>query len=221
MTIITTLHALIPAEGFAVRGALTELDGRLYGLAGECGPLGVLNCNSTASWQTVDHTKRCPGSLFSLKLDGSDFRVDHAFSTLDDRRTNADGYHPCGTLAAGPDGRLYGVATLGGSPPSQGTELIPGYGVLFLLEPPSGLFRTLHTFFSEPRAADGEYPMGALAIDPSSGCVYGTCKSGGETSTGTVWEWSPGGAFRYSALPGETYGGVCLSGGLLHGATFL
>jgi len=39
--------------------------------------------------------------------------------------------------------------------------------------------------------------------------------------TGTVWEWSPGGAFRFAPLPaGETYGGVALAGGKLHGTTW-
>jgi hypothetical protein len=48
------LHTLIPAEGFAVRGALTELNGRLYGLAGECGPNGAAGCSSSASWQDAN-----------------------------------------------------------------------------------------------------------------------------------------------------------------------
>lgn len=220
---VTVLYTLTDATGLAVRGALTELDGRLYGLAGERGPNGTPSCSSGALWQTPEHTQRCPGTLFSIQLDGSGFRVDHAFTQLDVTGRNADGYHPYGTLAVGRDGRLYGVAQMGGSPPEP---TIPGFGVLFAYGPPSadpldrpGSYEVLHTFFAEPRAADGEHPMGALAMDPA-GNVFGTAKGGGATSTGTVWEWSPGGTFRWAALPGENYGGVTLAGGLLHGTTW-
>lgn len=207
---LTVLHVLSDAEGVAVRGALTELDGRLYGLAGERGPNGTPACSSSALWQTVEHTAHCPGSLFSLARDGTGFRVEHAFSQLDSAGRNPDGYHPYGTLAVGPDRRLYGVAQMGGSPPEPA---IPGFGVLFAYAPGSSTLEVLHAFFSEPRAADGEYPMGAVAVD-GNGNVFGTAKSG------TVWEWSPGGAFRFAPLPGETYGGVTLAGGLLHGTTW-
>lgn len=216
---LSVLHLLDPAtEGFAVRGALTELGGRLYGLAGEAGPNGASSCSSGANWQTAEHTAHCPGTLFSLRLDGSDFRVEHAFSRLDDQtRSNADGYHPYGTLAVGPDHRLYGVTQAGGEPHMEPGE--QGYGVAFAFDPTSGVLEVLHTFASAPRAVDGEYPMGALAID-DRGNVYGTAKGGGATSTGTVWEWSPSGAFRWAPLPGETYGGAVLASGLLHGTTW-
>lgn len=215
---VAILHTLTPADGLAVRGALTELGGRLYGLAGEAGPNGSERCNSGASWQTIEHTAHCPGSLFSVALDGSEFRVEHAFTRLDDKaRTNADGYHPYGTLAVGPDRRLFGVAQMGGSPRAEPGEV--GYGVLFAFDPQLGGLEVLHTFGSEARAVDGEYPMGAVAIDVA-GNVFGTTKGGGATSTGTVWEWSPGGAFRFAPLPGETYGGLALAGALLHGTTW-
>jgi hypothetical protein len=218
---VTVLYTLTDATGLAVRGALTELDGRLYGLAGERGPNGTTSCSSTALWRTPEHTLRCPGSLFSLNRDGSGFRVDHAFTQLDSAARNADGYHAYGTLAVGRDGRLYGVTQMGGNPTMEPGEV--GYGVLFAYGPPRGddpgSYEILHTFGSEMRAADGEYPMGALAVDPA-GNVFGTTKGGGVTSTGTVWEWSPGGAFRFAPLPGETYGGVALAGGLLHGTTW-
>lgn len=220
---LTVLHVLSDADGTGVRGALTELDGRLYGLAGERGPNGSPSCSSTALWRTVEHTAHCPGSLFSLNRDGSGFRVDHAFTQLNELGQSYDGYHPYGTLAVGPDHRLYGVTQMGGIPSGALPETPSGFGVLFAYEPPSadspGSFEILHHFFSEPRAADGEHPMGALAID-HSGNVFGTAKGGGSGGTGTVWEWSPGGAFCYAPLPGESYGGVTLAGGLLHGTTW-
>jgi hypothetical protein len=220
---VTVLHVLTDAEGIAARGAPTELDGRLYILTGERGPNGTPQCSSTALWRTTEHTLRCPGSLVSLRLNGTDFRVDHAFTQLDDHGRNADGYHPYGTLRVSPDRRLIGVAQMGGSPTVE--PGMAGYGVLFAYGPPHpeaddpGSFEILYTFFAEQRALDGEYPMGVVAID-EQGNVFGTAKGGGVTGTGTVWEWSPGGAFRYASLPGETYGGVTLAGGLLHGTSW-
>ncbi len=220
MTIII-MHTLNrDTEGWAVRGALCEMNGRLYGLAGECGPNGSSGCNSGVAWQTIEHTAHCPGTLFSIGMDGSGFHVEHAFSRLDDvTKKNADGYHPYGTLSAGPDGRLYGVTQMGGSPPNRNGESIPGYGVLFAYAPTTGTLEVLHTFFGVDAAQDGWYPMGAVAID-ASGSVYGTTKAAGLSGSGTVWQWSPGGAFRYAALPGECYGGVTLAGHLLHGTTW-
>lgn len=208
---LTVLYTIRDQDGVAVRGAPVELNGRLYLLAGERGPNGSAQCSSSALWATPEHTQRCPGTIFSLKLDGSDPRVEYAFAPLDDRGRNSSGYHGYGTLTLAPDGRLYGITQMGGSPTLEPGEV--GYGVLFAYGPSDGSFEILHTFCSEPRCADGMYPMGALAVDPS-GSVYGTAKSG------TVWEWSPGGSFRFAALPGETYGGVTLAGGLLHGTTW-
>jgi hypothetical protein len=215
---VTVLHVLTDAEGIAVRGAPVEMDGRLYVLAGERGPNGAPQCSSSALWQMPEHTQHCPGSLFSIRLDGSDPRVGHAFTALEGLGRNADGYHPYGTLAVSPDHRLIGVAQAGGNPPDPA---IAGFGVLFAYDPEGDVFEVLHTFFSEARAFDGEYPMGIVAID-EHGNVFGTAKGGGAAETGTVWEWSPGGSFRFAPLPagaGETYGGPTLAGGLLHGTT--
>ena len=219
---LTVLHTFGTGEGIAPRGALAEVNGRLYGLNGEGGPNATVNCNSTANWNTDAHIKHCPGALFSLALDGSGFRVEHAFTQLDDNGRNLDGYHPYGSLAVGPDGTLYGVTQTGGAPPvgiDPDHSLIPGYGVLFSFNPATQTFTTLHTFFAVARALDGAYPMGLVAVD-ADGNVYGTAKGGGSTSTGTVWRCSPGGQFVASPLPGETYGGVVLAQSLLHGTTW-
>ncbi|HEX3757115.1 MAG TPA: choice-of-anchor tandem repeat GloVer-containing protein [Kofleriaceae bacterium] len=215
---MTVLHVLTDADGVAVRGALTEVGGRLYGLAGERGPGGSPACSSGAAWNTIEHTAHCPGSLFSLKLDGSDFRVDHAFSRLDDvTGQNADGYHPYGSLSLGPDGRLHGVTQMGGTP-IEGR----GVGVAFAFDPATGGFTTDHEFYTVDRAFDGEYPMGATAV-LANGTVAGTAKAGGQTNTGTVWLASAGGFASASLTPdiGTSYGGVALGrDGLLHGTTY-
>ncbi|HET7506530.1 MAG TPA: DUF11 domain-containing protein, partial [Kofleriaceae bacterium] len=202
---LTVLHTLHDPDGLAVRGALTEANGRLYGLAGERGPNGTTACSSSASWNTIEHLDHCPGSLFSLRLDGSDFRVEHAFSRLDDLTgRNLDGYHPYGSLARSPDGRLHGVTQMGGMPIDG-----RGAGVAFTFDPVTGAFVTDHSFFAVPRAFDGEYPMGVPAVLPT-GEVLGTAKAGGTSGAGTVWRASSSG-FSYASLTpdtGTSYGGL-------------
>ncbi len=222
MTDTTTIHTLnASTDGWAIRGALVEHDGRLFGLAGECGPNGVSNCSSTANWQTPIHTSQCPGTLFSLRLDGSDFRVDHAFTCLDAHGLNADGYHPYGTLALGPDECLYGVTQVGGTPQGLAGAVGPGAGVLFRFNPATRAFDVLHHFFDNPRAFDGQYPMGTVAID-KRGLVYGTCKGAGAFGLGTVWRWGANVPFVYAPLSGEGYGGPCLDASQqkIHFATY-
>lgn len=218
---ITILRRLSPPDGVAPRGSLLELGRRLYWTAGECGPLGAARCNSTANWQTLVHTRQCPGALCSIQLDGSDFRVDHAFTTLEEHGQNQDGYHPYGSLAAGPDGMtLYGVTQMGGLPTAEAGQV--GAGVLFSYDVARQAFTTLHHFGSEARGFDGMNPMGQVAVD-EHGSVFGTAHGGGANGVGTVWQWSPGGAFRYTAIPagiGETYGGLALAGGDLHGTAW-
>lgn len=217
---LTILHTFGPGEGKAPRGSLVEVGGRLYGLNGEGGPNATENCASGANWNTIEHLAHCPGALFSLALDGSDFRIEHAFTQLDGSKRNLDGYHPYGSLALGPDGRLYGVTQTGGSPDGGvAGQILPGYGVLFAFDPRTGGFTTLHHFFSVARALDGEYPMGVVTFD-AAGNVYGTAKGGGASSTGTVWRYAADGTLTPSPLPGESYGGVALAGGLLHGTTW-
>lgn len=226
---VTELHRLTQADGMACRGHLTELDGRLYGLAGECGPNGVPNCNSSASWNTTDHTLRCPGTLFSIALDAAApaaLRVDHAFGQLDADRRNLDGYHPWGSVAVGRGGWLYGVTQMGGSPRGAMAPdyTQPGYGVLFRYREStkSSLrkFETLYNFFDVAGNPDGRYPSGDVAVGPD-GSVYGTCKAvGKDDSCGSVWRWRDG-ELAWSPLyaAGVPYGGLTWARGALHGVS--
>jgi uncharacterized repeat protein (TIGR03803 family) len=197
------VHQLTNGEGAAPRGRLVELGGRLYGLAGEAGPNGPDNCQSTASWDTVVHTQQCPGSLFSMALDGSDFRVDHGFTWLDANGRNADGYHPYGSPAVGPDGRIWGVTQAGGTSPGCASTAA-GAGVLWAFDPSSGAFTVEHEFCSLAGAADGKNPMGTVAF--FGGAVYGTAKGSANAGNAVVvWRWRPGGAFAFTP-PATSYG---------------
>jgi uncharacterized repeat protein (TIGR03803 family) len=212
---LTWLHAF-GADGNSVRGSMVAVGDRLYGLAGEGGPNGTPSCNSTSNWPTAEHTMRCPGALFSVGRDGS-YQVEHAFAQLDDAYRNYDGYHPYGSLVAGPGGWLYGGTQMGGTPQISGLR---GAGVLFRYNPVGGAFETLHHFPSAQWAFDGAYPMGAVAPLPD-GRVCGTTKAGSRYGTGTVWCWSEGG-FEYNPVPaavGGTYGGLVFARGKLHGVS--
>lgn len=216
--VVTELHRLAQMDGQSCRGHLTELEGRLYGLAGECGPLGTLNCNSSANWNTAAHTKQCPGSLFSIGLDGSDFRVDHAFTWLDDRKQNPDGYHPYGSMVA-LNGWLYGTTQMGGAAAVLQGYVPPGFGVLFRYSPTIGAFETLHSFFVDASGITCQYPMGVLAVGPNG--IYGTCKAGGLAQLGAVWRWRDGVLVSrsMSGVAGIPYGGLTWAHGKLHGTS--
>lgn len=225
LTTATTIRVLAQADGLACRGHLTEFDGRLYGLAGECGPHGDQDCNSSANWNTTAHTLRCPGSLFSFALDAVPqlvFRVDHGFTQLDADRRNSDGYHPWGSLAVGRGGWLYGVTQMGGWPyGAQSPGYVqPGYGVLFRYRPATTTFETLYSFFNVAGNPDGRYPSGDVAIGPD-GSVYGTCKAvGKDDSCGSVWRWRDGElAWNRLGFSGVPYGGLTWAHGELHGVS--
>jgi uncharacterized repeat protein (TIGR03803 family) len=150
----------------------------------------------------------------------------------------ADGYYPTNALIFDSVGNLYGSTSLGGA---------HGTGEIYELSPPSeqggGWTETvLYSFCNVSACADGEGPVGALAID-AAGNLYGTTASGGKNFNnnlnGVVFEVSPpavqGGAWTESVLYdfcSDTQGKACLDGfnpgggvtmdnaGNLYGTTF-
>ncbi len=229
----TILHTFVnpvgdpTANGHSVRGALIDVGGRLYGLAGERGPnqggTDTNACNSGTNWNLPEHNDRCPGSLFSLELDGSDFRVEHAFTQLNAQGRNDDGYHPYGGLSLGPDGRLRGVTQGGGHSPGANPPTARGAGVLFSFDPVTADFDTEYEFLSIVGAQDGQYAMGYVAHVGSA--VYGTTKGGGALSSGVVWRHTASGITSRVMVPATDgaapYGGLTADrDGLLHGMTY-
>lgn len=202
----TVVHQLVDAEGAAVRGHLIEFHGRLYGLAGEAGPNGLESCYSNANWDTDAHNKRCPGSLFSMAVDGSDFRVEYPFSPLDDNFRNDGGYHPYGSLSVSPSGRLWGVTQGGGRSPGC-SETTRGAGVVFSYDPIRQDFRIEHQFCSKAGAADGKAPMGEVAFFGDT--AFGTAK--GNADSQVLWWIS---ATGFANLPASTQYGWSDLGGL-------
>jgi uncharacterized repeat protein (TIGR03803 family) len=201
-----------PRAGTPTRSAATHgwvpREGSFHRWSFEGRPSGVLGMDSILSSVVRFHPERgAQTGVASARVRDLPAPRTGQMVCLAERSTKLrDGYHPYGSLARGPDGKLYGVTQTGGSPPvgiDPDHALIPGYGVLFSYDPATQIFTILHTFCSATRASDGEYPMGVPAVD-ASGNVYGTAKGGGSASTGTVRRYSPDGSFMASALPGET-----------------
>ena len=149
----------LPAKNTEGMGSVAPLllrsDGYLYGVAGEGGANGV-------------------GTIFRLLPDGSVFEVVHTFDALVDNESNpdknSDGAQSVAALIDGGDGRLYGVAALGGA---------NGYGTIFAFEPGTLAFTTLHSFDLD----DGYQPTGELLLG-QNGALYGTTAAGGNLTCG-------------------------------------
>jgi uncharacterized repeat protein (TIGR03803 family) len=200
------------------------------------------------NWATPIHWYQCPGTLFSLNTDGTDFRVEHAFSQLSasvqnplpssvkkppmmrQRRIrlelpvglNLDGYHPYGSLAMTSDGVLHGVTVSGGA---------NGKGVLFSFDPSTSSFKVDYSFCPSAGCDDGYAPMGSLAALSDGYRVIGTASAGGnKNGDGTVWVWDSrpsrrtfGSVSLNSATTGRTpvggFANTSLSGGGAFGMT--
>ena len=115
------------------------------------------------------------GVVFSVHIDGTNFRLLHQFD-------GNDGSSPVGILRIGPNHLLYGVTKYGGN---------ANAGVLFSLAP-NGKFAILHQFAASK--VDGGYPE-TLLIDRNT-LFGGTLAGGGnitlceEPGCGTVFEYN-------------------------------
>jgi uncharacterized repeat protein (TIGR03803 family) len=122
--------------------------------------------------------------------------VEHVLHTF---KGGADGANPLAGLTFGPDGRLYGTATLGGT---------ANCGTAFELVPNStGGWKEhiLHTFLGVG-AQDGENPNG-LTLD-AHGNLYGTSTGGGTDNPGTIFKMTrnPNGGWTETVLYNFTAG---------------
>ncbi len=110
------------------------------------------------------------GVIFKLNTKTSQYSVVHTF-------TGADGSQPTAALLPDGQGNFYGTTNIGGA---------HGFGTVFKLTAAG----TLTTLYSFTNGADGSYPYGGLAIDPS-GNLYGAATRGGQYGWGTLFEIVP------------------------------
>ena len=148
-------------------------DGRLYGLTSSDGDTGC-------------------GTLYSLALDGSDFKVQYHFDHLH------AGCQPMATMALGPDQKLYGTTQFGGPKGAVGG--------LFRYDPATARLNTLHVFHDDDPV--GSDPVAGVSVD-AHGAIYGTTAFGGPTGHGAIYRRMPDGsiellrAFARSGKDGE------------------
>jgi uncharacterized repeat protein (TIGR03803 family) len=114
------------------------------------------------------------GTVFKITTGGT-------FTTLYNFKGTTDGANPFGALVQAGNGNLYG-STFAGGVSNDGTVFEINCG---------GALTTLHSF----NGADGINPQGDLVVGIYNGNLYGTTQAGGNSSSsGTLFEITPGGA---------------------------
>src|SRR5262249_28270149 len=98
------------------------------------------------------------GVVFSLRTDGSDFRILHTFLG-----GATDGYRPAATVTLDGAGRLYGTTAAGGSSDSR---------VVYTIREDGSGFEVLPSFGD----GEGRGPAAPLTLD-AAGTLYGTTRS--------------------------------------------
>lgn len=111
------------------------------------------------------------GTIFSVEMDGSGFKILHSFS-------GSDGHTPSGALIEGEDGLLYGVTQKGGK---------HNQGSIFRIHPDGTGFTTVVSF----SGANGAEPFGSLLS--YHGRIYGTTSTGGAFGHGVIFSVRPDG----------------------------
>jgi hypothetical protein len=129
-------------------GGLVLSHGRLWGLTTQGGSNGG-------------------GVVFSMKPDGSDYRINHSFGSP---TGNGDLSQPHGTLMPGANGMLYALTSLGGA---------TGSGGVLRVNPKNGNYRLVYSFTGGAGGVDGiDNPV--VTTDGKGHIVlYGMTKLGG------------------------------------------
>ncbi len=164
-------------------GLIQGSDGRLYGTT----PFNGVNSS---------------GTVFAVNSDGTSFVTLYSFTA------GSDGGAPTSNLIQGPNGRLYGTTTSGGT---------NNFGTVFAINPDGTNFATLVSFSG---INDGAYPSGGLILG-TDGRLYGITPGSASTSNnsfGTVFAVNPAGT-GFTTLYTFTNGsdGAQPFGGLVQG----
>lgn len=126
------------------------------------------------------HTGDCCGTVYSIKTDGSGYRILHTFKPGSVGHGSSDGADPDGALVRDPKtGALYGVTSEAGK---VTPDCFDGCGTVFKLVPKGASF-TFSVVYRFAGGSDGQYPEGALVLAPvrqnGHALLYGTTNQGG------------------------------------------
>ncbi|MBN1829682.1 MAG: hypothetical protein JW884_11135 [Deltaproteobacteria bacterium] len=145
------------------------------------------------------------GVLFSINLDGTNYKIIHNFRGVGD-----EGKQPQGSLILNAS-TLFGMTTYGGA---------YGRGVVFRINTDGSSYLNLHEFTGE--ADDGGSPEGSLVLSDS--VLYGMTRYGGDADKGVIFKLSVNnGDYEILHEFGEgtdgayPMGSLCLSGSTLYG----
>jgi uncharacterized repeat protein (TIGR03803 family) len=135
---------------------------------------GVTQGGGTSNW----------GAVFKLTPGKSGYTE----SVLYNFPGGAGGYLPQAGLTIDHRGSLYGTTYAGGTGTCLG-----GCGTVFKLTPTGSGYdeSILYSFLDY---TEGDSPDAALAIDESTGAIYGTTQYGGPKNNGTVFKLTPSGS---------------------------
>jgi uncharacterized repeat protein (TIGR03803 family) len=151
------------------QGGLIHVYRRLYGMT----EYGGSGCTTVST--------RCD-MVFSINLAKEEETTIYSFCSQDNC---GDGAYPQGGLIEY-DRTLYGVTLNGGVGTNCGGPL-PGCGVVFSIDPVTGVETVLHAFQST--GGDSQLPYSGLT--QANGLLYGTTFSGGKYGKGTVYSIDP------------------------------
>ncbi|MEJ7643326.1 MAG: choice-of-anchor tandem repeat GloVer-containing protein [Chryseolinea sp.] len=142
-----------------------DFDGTARG-ANPTGDL-VLASNDRLYGMTSNGGASGNGVIFSVALDGSDFR-----KLMDFNGTN--GAHPAGSLVTFPDGKLYGMTRTGGA---------SNRGVVFSIT-----LQGQYVKIADFNGVNGQSPYGDLLVDSQGTALHGVTYEGGANGVGVLFK---------------------------------
>jgi len=148
------------------------------------------------------------GTVFSLTPGGKTWTLTtlYAFCVL---ANCADGGFPSGDVLVDGAGNLFGNSSLGGGAGSV-YELSPGGKSAQMTE------KIIHAFCGPDECADGQDPVGALALTPS-GEIFGTTENADGKEGGAIFKLTPNGTGWDESIPHVFCDRNCLDGYLPSG----
>ncbi len=173
-----TVYKVTPSGTLTTLHTFSGTDGEEIGLTG----VGLLEGTNGDFYGVTaygtESSNGC-GSVFKMTPQGV-LTTLYGFSS-----SSADGCGPFDGLVEAPNGDLYGTAAGGGT---------ANYGAIFKISP-EGTLTLLYSFCSQDNCADGSVANAGMILG-TDGNFYGTTVYGGATGHGTIFQITPGGAYK-------------------------